>query len=136
MSDGTVKFIDFGIVRTYKKNQGSDTVILGTRGYAPPEQYNGQTDARTDIYGLGMTMVRLVTGINPLTAPGKVKPICWINPDLPKEFERIISKCTQPDPARRYQNCGELMLALEKCLEHLHKKKGFFQKYFGKKPHN
>lgn len=131
--DGTIKFIDFGIMRAYKPNQSSDTCCLGTKGYAAPEQFGGsQTDARTDIFGLGMTMFRLVTGINPTEPPYEIKPICLVNPNLPKGLEYIISKCTQPNPAERYQSCDELMADLNNYLG-LPKPKGIFGKLFGKK---
>lgn len=131
--DGSIKFIDFGIMRAYKPNQISDTCYLGTKGYAAPEQFGGsQTDARTDIFGLGMTMFRLVTGINPTEPPYEIKPICLFNPNLPKGLEHIISKCTQPNPAERYQSCDELMADLNNYLS-LPKPKGIFGKLFGKK---
>lgn len=131
--DGTIKFIDFGIMRAYKPNQSSDTCCLGTKGYAAPEQFGGsQTDARTDIFGLGMTMFRLVTGINPTEPPYEIKPICLVNPNLPKGLEYIISKCTQPNPAERYQSCDELMEDLNNYMN-LPKPKGIFGKLFGKK---
>lgn len=131
--DGIIKFIDFGIMRTYKQNKNSDTCCLGTKGYAAPEQFGGgQTDARTDIFGLGMTMFRLVTGINPTEPPYEIKPICLVNPNLPKGLEYIISKCTQPNPKERYQSCAELMADLNNYLG-LPKPKGIFDKLFGKK---
>ena len=57
--DGNIRLIDFGIAREYKEGKTSDTVALGTKGYAAPEQFGGQgqTDARTDIYSLGVTPV-------------------------------------------------------------------------------
>lgn len=131
--DETIKFIDFGIMRTYKPNQSSDTCCLGTKGYAAPEQFGGsQTDGRTDIFGLGMTMFRLVTGLNPTEPPYEIGPICLVNPNLPKGLEYIISKCTRPNPAERYQSCDELMADLNNYLE-LPKPKGIFGKLFGKK---
>ena len=131
--DGTIKLIDFGIMRTYKRNQSSDTCCLGTKGYAAPEQFGGsQTDARTDIFGLGMTMFRLVTGINPAEPPYEVKPIRLVNPNLPQGLEYIISKCTQPNPEERYQTCDDLMDDMNNYLN-LPKPKGFFGKLFGKK---
>lgn len=131
--DNTVALIDFGIARTYKPGQREDTVILGTRGYAAPEQFGGsQTDARTDIFGLGMTMFRLVTGINPTEPPYEVKPIRLVNPNLPQGLEYIISKCTQPNPEERYQTCYDLMDDMDNYLD-LPKPKGFFGKLFGKK---
>ena len=131
--DGAIKFIDFGIMRAYKPNQSSDTCCLGTKGYAAPEQFGGsQTDARTDIFGLGMTMFRLVTGVDPIEPPYEIKPICSLNPKLPKGLEYIISKCTQPNPAERYQSCDELMSDLNNYLS-LPKPKGILGKLFGKK---
>ena len=131
--DGAIKFIDFGIMRAYKPNQSSDTCCLGTKGYAAPEQFGGsQTDARTDIFGLGMTMFRLVTGVDPIEPPYEIKPICMINPSLPKGLEYIISKCIQPNPNERYQSCDELMADLNNYLS-LPRPKGIFSKLFGKK---
>ena len=130
--DGNVKIFDFGIVREYKKQNLADTTALGTLGYAAPEGYHGQTDPRSDIYGLGVTMFRLVTGANPTEPPYEIKPICSLNPKLPKGLEYIISKCTQPNPAERYQSCDELMSDLNNYLS-LPKPKGIFGKLFGKK---
>lgn len=129
--DGTIHFIDFGIMRTYKQDQKRDTCCLGTVGYAAPEGYHGQTDPRSDIFGLGMTMFRLVTGINPIEPPYEVKPICQINPNLPKGLEFIISKCTKPNPNERYQTCDELLKDLGDYLT-LPKHKGIFSKLFKK----
>lgn len=131
--DGKIVFIDFGTMRTYKPNQSCDTCCLGTQGYAAPEQYgSSQTDARTDIFGLGMTMFRLVTGINPADPPYDIKPICVINPKLPKGLEYIITKCTQPNPAERYPSCDTLRADLDNYLN-LPKPKSIFSKLFGKK---
>lgn len=133
MPDGNIKFIDFGIMRTYKPNQNHDTCNLGTKGYAAPEQFGGsQTDARTDFFGLGMTLHHLVTGVDPKEPPYETKPICQINPSLPKGLEYIISKCTQLNPNDRYQNCDELMADLIDYMN-LPKPKGLFGKIFGKK---
>ncbi|WP_416200682.1 MAG: non-specific serine/threonine protein kinase [Thermocaproicibacter melissae] len=112
--EGNVKVIDFGIAREYKENSLSDTTVLGTRGYAPPEQHGSrQTDARSDIYALGMTMHHLLTGVDPRPADYVYKPIRQWNPELSGGLERIIDKCTALDPDDRYQNCSELMYALE-----------------------
>lgn len=113
--DGKLKIIDFGIAREFKEQNVADTVCLGTRGYAAPEQFGGrgQTDARTDIYSLGVTLYHLVTGRNPAEPPYELYPIRYWNPSLSGGLEQIILKCTQLDPANRYQNCGELMYALE-----------------------
>lgn len=133
MPDNHLKVVDFGIVRIYDLMKNRDTCWLGTKGYAAPEQYGGcqQTDARTDIFGLGMTMHHLVTGVDPKQPPYETKPICQINPDLPKGLEYIISKCIQPNPDDRYQNCDELMDDLNNYMKQ--PKKSFLGKLFGKK---
>lgn len=113
--DGKVMLIDFGIAREFKENSRADTTCLGTQGYAAPEQYGGrgQTDARTDIYCLGATLYHLLTGHNPSEPPYALYPIRYWNPRLSSGLEKIILKCTQKNPHDRYQNCGELMHALE-----------------------
>ena len=113
--DGKVMLIDFGTAREFKENSVADTTCLGTQGYAAPEQYggHGQTDARTDIYCLGATLYHLLTGHNPSEPPYEMYPIRYWNPDLSSGLEEIILKCTQKNPDDRYQNCGELLYALE-----------------------
>jgi serine/threonine-protein kinase len=113
--EGNVKLIDFGIAREYKSENLEDTTSLGTRGYAAPEQFGGkgQTDARTDIYGLGVTIYYLITNQNPCEPPYEIYPIRQINPNLSAGLERIIQKCTRLDPNERYQSCEELMYDLE-----------------------
>ena len=115
--DGTLKLIDFGTARIYEKNASSDTVCLGTRGYAAPEQYGGmgQTDPRTDIYGLGITLHQMVTGKDPTLPPYEILSIRQINPKLSKKLEAIIEKCTQRDPDKRYQSAKELLRAIERA---------------------
>ncbi|MBE5927096.1 MAG: serine/threonine protein kinase [Lachnospiraceae bacterium] len=112
--DGNITLIDFGTAREYKEQNVADTTCLGTKGYAAPEQFGGkgQTDARTDIYCLGVTLYHLVTGMNPAEPPYEIKPIRQINPALSSGLEKIILKCTRPDPDERYQSCAELMYAL------------------------
>lgn len=113
--NGNIKLIDFGIAREYKKESMADTVSLGTKGYAAPEQFGGkgQTDVRTDIYSLGVTLYHLLTGKNPCEPPYEIYPIRYWNPQLSSGLERIIQKCTQLNPDDRYQSCAELLYALE-----------------------
>ena len=112
--DGNIKVIDFGIAREYKEQNMADTVSLGTKGYAAPEQFGGrgQTDARTDVYCLGVTLYHLVTGHNPADPPYELKRIRYWNPQLSPGLEAIIQKCTQQNPDDRYQSCAELLYAL------------------------
>lgn len=117
--DGKIKVIDFGIAREYKENNNSDTVSLGTRGYAAPEQFGGkgQTDARTDVYCLGVTLYHLVTGKSPCEEPYEIYPIRRWNPALSGGLEKIIIKCTRPDPKDRYQSCAQMLYDLNHYKE-------------------
>ena len=104
--DGVIRLIDFGISRIAKDENDTDTKYLGTRGYAPPEQYGfGQTDARSDIYSLGVLIQRLL---------GK-NYNGWIKP--------IIERCTQFDPEKRYDTAEDLLNEIDR----LHWKENFKQ---------
>lgn len=93
---GELKLIDFDAGRFSKNNQENDTQIIGTPGFAPPEQYGfQQTDDRADIFALGMTL-KLLLGFE--NYHGILSP--------------ILDKCTEFDPARRYKNVEELQSAL------------------------
>lgn len=112
--DGYVKLIDLGVAREYKDEQKKDTIAFGTTGYAAPEQYGkAQTDARTDIYGIGATMWHLLGG----SAPPVEFPLPNVreaNPNVGEGFaDVIIPKCTQLEREMRYQTCEELVSDLE-----------------------
>ena len=99
--DNSVKLVDFGIARIFKPESSADTEFLGTRGYAAPEQFGvfdlGQTDARTDIFVLGTT-VKILFGKN-------------YNGRLAK----VLKRCTDLNPASRYQSVPELIQAVKRA---------------------
>jgi hypothetical protein len=101
------KLIDFGIARLFKPEQPGDTLIIGTPGYAPPEQYGqGQTDARSDIYGLGATLHHLLSGQAPAGMP--LPPLEDICPGVTPGLARVIARATALDPAGRYPDAAAL----------------------------
>ena len=110
--EGNIKIIDFGIAREYKEQNLADTTVLGTKGYAPPEQYSGQTDPRSDIFALGMTMHHLLTGMDPRSGEAYASVRQW-NPELSEGIEIIIDRCVEPAPENRYQSCTDLLYDLE-----------------------
>lgn len=110
--EGNIKIIDFGIAREYKEQNLADTTVLGTKGYAPPEQYSGQTDSRSDIFALGMTMHHLLTGVDPRNGE-PYAPVRQWNPELSEGIEIIIDKCVEPASENRYQSCSDLLYDLE-----------------------
>ncbi|MGI6668009.1 MAG: protein kinase domain-containing protein [Acetivibrionales bacterium] len=111
---GTLKLIDFGIAREYKPKSGADTVYIGTRGYAAPEQFGtGQTSAASDIYSLGVTLHELLTGNDPAVRPFDLKPVRYYDDSISVGLENIILKCTAEDIGERYQNAADLLADLE-----------------------
>jgi len=117
-ADGHVKLIDFGAARNYKINQTKDTVYYGTLGYAPPEQFGfGQTDHRTDIFSIGMTMLHMLTGKAPERGDKNI-----LSHDIPKKLRKIIFKATQFDPDKRYHNISSLKIDFKSVLNKKDKK--------------
>jgi len=111
--DGKVKLIDFGIAREFKQDSDNDTVYIGTRGYAAPEQYgSGQTSVKTDIYSLGVTLYHLITGKNPNEPPFELMPVRQLDSSLSAGIERIIGRCTRQNPGERYRSVYELLADL------------------------
>lgn len=103
--DGSIVLFDFGIARKYRPGASSDTCLLGTPGYAAPEQFGGyQTDERTDVFGLGATLAYLLTGKSPALPPFVIPDIRKCAPSLSSTLAEIISRATQNDPSERYQS--------------------------------
>ncbi len=116
--EGPIKFIDFGVARTYKERKAKDTVAIGTYGYAPPEQYGkGQTDARSDVYTLGATLYHLLTNLGPvpLRTP-EVGSIRQHNPSVKPQTEQVIIKAMQQDRSKRFASAREMEAALAACV--------------------
>lgn len=104
-NSGVLKLIDFDVSRVYKEESNMDTHILGTKGYASPEQFGfEQTDCRSDIYSVGVLINVLTTGkhIKEKLNEGKLKD--------------IIEKCTSLSPDSRYSSVKELQMDLSKIL--------------------
>jgi serine/threonine protein kinase len=112
--EGEIKLIDFGIARFFKPGRARDTVNLGTPGYAAPEQYGGkgQTDPRSDIYGLGVVLHEMLTGYDPQATPFNLPRPRSLVPAIPASVEKVILCATQSDPDSRYQSIGQLRRAL------------------------
>ncbi len=116
--EGELKLVDFGIAREYKEDAQTDTVFIGTRGYAAPEQFGtGQSSFATDIFSLGVTMYHLITGLDPSVPPYKLQPIRDIKPNLSFGMENIITRCTRENPNERYQNIDELIAEVNKLVK-------------------
>lgn len=105
--DGTLKLIDFGIARFFKPGQRSDTVALGTVGYAAPEQYGrGQTDPRADVYSLGVVLHHLLTGYDPGRTPLNLPPLRELAPRVSPRLAAAIEQALALDPAQRFRDAA------------------------------
>jgi len=110
---GTVKLIDFGIARLFKPGKPTDTVVFGTAGYAPPEQYGrGQTDARSDIYALGATLHHLLTKHDPAQTPFSLPSVRSLNPSVSPHVEAAVMKAVAYDRTHRFQTASEMKQAI------------------------
>ena len=135
---GQVKVLDFGLAKLFDPARGGlkaetltqsvdDSHLMGTLPYMAPEQVNGEhTDARTDIYALGVIVYEMATHQLPFREASMPRLFAAIlqqavvapsalNPRTSAEMERIILKCLEKDPDRRFQSAKELALDLDRC---------------------
>ena len=125
--EGKVKVTDFGIAKVASSNTIS-SVTMGSVHYTSPEQARGgYSDAKSDIYSLGIVMYEMITGRVPFDGETAVSvavkhlqeemvPPHVYAPDIPLSLEQIIQKCTEKSQERRYANTGELLKDLKQSL--------------------
>ena len=107
--DGSIVFIDLDTVRKFDEDKNNDTIYVGTKETAAPEQFGyKQTSVRTDIYSLGILLLFLLTG------KYRISSLAWAT--LPREVKKVISKCVAFDPEDRYSSVKELKRELS-CLK-------------------
>ncbi len=110
-----VYLIDFGIARAFSPGKAKDTTPLGSPGYAAPEQYGrGQSDQRTDIYGLGATLQTLLTGCDPLELRQGM-PSHAPYP-IPPDVQQLLESMMDANPNRRPPNLSVVKLKLQSTL--------------------
>ncbi len=121
---GNVKIMDFGIARSMEMATRLTGSMVGTPAYMAPEQVAGKpVDYRTDIYSLGLILYEMFTGAPAFQADNAVavalkqmqenpRPPHEIEPNIPAAMERVVLKCLEKDPARRFQSAAELETAI------------------------
>jgi len=105
-AEGRVKLVDFGIARHFQPQ--ITATMIGTHGYAPPEQYSGKVEARSDLYALGAMMHHLVTGRDPSTvAPFSFPPVAQLNPACSQALAILIDQALAYSLDRRVPSAAE-----------------------------
>jgi serine/threonine protein kinase len=119
--DNSISLVDFGIARQLREGASSDTMVFGSPGYAPPEQYgHDQTEPRSDLYALGATLHHLLTGRDPSLTPFKWPAVRTLNPKVPLVLERLVMRCLEIDPTRRPESAeamGKSLRSIQEMLE-------------------
>ena len=127
--EGNVKLIDFGIARDDLSTRLTITgMIVGTPAYMSPEQANGDDlTPKSDLFSLGILLYEMLTGVKPFEGSnqsevitriirGRYQPIQKVNPAIPYRLRRIVKKCLQHSPQKRYSSATELINDLERFI--------------------
>jgi serine/threonine protein kinase len=120
--DGQLKLIDFGIARWFYSSRSRDTTQLGTDGYAPPEQYAGRSEPRSDLYALGASLYHLMSGRVPESAPQRMNgqllsALRTLVPAIPEMVERVVQQAMSLAAADRFVSAEKMSEALEATLQ-------------------
>ncbi|WP_300364233.1 Stk1 family PASTA domain-containing Ser/Thr kinase [uncultured Subdoligranulum sp.] len=126
LADGSIKMMDFGIARFSRaQSQTVSDKAIGSVHYISPEQAKGdRTDARTDIYSVGVMLYEMLSGQLPFDGDGavsiaimqisdKAKPLAQVAPNVPEGLRQITEKAMEKDPDKRYQSAQEMLEAIE-----------------------
>ena len=130
--EGQVRILDFGIARSARARGVTGAgFVVGTPEYMSPEQVEGrEVDARSDLYSLGIVLYEMLTGRVPFAGdtpfsvgvkqrsekPGDPRQL---NPDIPDDLSRLVLKCLEKDPERRYGSAEEVAVELEKIAQRI-----------------
>jgi eukaryotic-like serine/threonine-protein kinase len=117
--DHKAHLVDFGIARAdaARNAKRKQTSALGTPGYAPPEQYQGNADPRSDLYALGATLHHLLTNRDPRNHPPfTYPPVCTLNQALSPEVEKVIARAVNNDINQRYQSAAAMKRDVDEIL--------------------
>ena len=125
--EGKVKVADFGIAKAATSNTISQNAIGSVHYLSPEQARGGYSDERSDIYSLGVTLYEMLSGQVPFAGDNSVSvallhiqseavPVRELNPEVPLSVDKIIQKCMQKKPERRYQTAGELIVDLKRSV--------------------
>lgn len=112
-SPGQVYLVDFGSVQNLAAKEGGTITVVGTYGYMPPEQFGGRTVSASDLYGLGATLIYLVTGKHPSDLPQQDFRICFDATNVSPSFAAWLKQLTEPSLEKRFASAQKALHALE-----------------------
>lgn len=126
--DGKVKVTDFGIAKAATSNTVTQNAIGSVHYLSPEQARGGYSDEKSDIYSLGVTLYEMLTGQVPFAGDNTVSvallhiqseavPVRELNPAVPVSVDKIVQKCMQKKPERRYLSASELILDLKKSIQ-------------------
>ncbi|MDD5934384.1 MAG: Stk1 family PASTA domain-containing Ser/Thr kinase [Clostridiales bacterium] len=125
--DGKVKVTDFGIAKAVSTNTVTQNAIGSVHYLSPEQARGGYSDEKSDIYSLGVTIYEMLSGEVPfagdnsvsvalLHIQGEATPLRELNPDVPVSVEKIVQKCMQKKPERRYLSAADLIADLKRSI--------------------
>ncbi len=133
--DGIIMLIDFGIARYFKEGQINDTTDFGSPGYASPEQYReeGQTDARSDLYSLGVILHEMLTANRPNALTNIARDSAQqLNPTISTVLSGLVTLATRADPMYRIQSAHTFYIALDRVY-HIEEQRAY-ERYIRQEP--
>ncbi|MCM2370303.1 serine/threonine-protein kinase [Aporhodopirellula aestuarii] len=126
--DGVAQLTDFGLARNTRDDPTMTQALSGSPRYMAPERFQGQSDERSDVYGVGLTLYEMLAGtpafkgLTPHQLPEAVKlhlikPLTEFRSDIPTDLQTIVAKAINPEPAHRYQSATDLRDDLNRFLK-------------------
>ncbi|TWU23499.1 Serine/threonine-protein kinase PknB [Novipirellula galeiformis] len=126
--EGVAQLTDFGIARNTRDDPTMTQALSGSPRYMAPERFQGQSDERSDVYGVGLTLYEMLAGtpafkdLTPHQLPEAVrlhfiKPLRDVRADVPTDLRTIVAKAINPEPAHRYQSAADLRDDLNRFLK-------------------
>lgn len=125
--NGVAQLTDFGLARNTRDDPTMTQALSGSPRYMAPERFEGQSDERSDVYGVGLTLYEMLAGtpafedLTPQQLPEavklqRIKPLSGVRGNVPTDLQTIVAKAIHPEPAHRYQSASDLRDDLKRFL--------------------
>ncbi|PZO17112.1 MAG: hypothetical protein DCF25_11600 [Leptolyngbya foveolarum] len=111
-SCGEIHLIDFGAIQTGVSLLEWTVTVAGTFGYGAPEQFRGEAVPASDVYGIGMTLIHLITGANPVRLPIRNGQVIFESNHLSDRFSKWIKSATHSEVHKRFESAAVALAAI------------------------